>query len=414
MKPKAAAENAERWEWMRAELDALEAAGRVRKLEPALWLEHGWIERAGKRLLHLASNHYLGFEPWLDDAGWAALAAECRRLGEPAVRIGSGASRLITGHDPQHDALERELAAFKDTEAAIVFSSGYMANAGVIPALVGRNGVVFSDRLNHASITDGIILSRAQHIRYPHRDMDRLEKALKQWRTGGPDVLSRQGRMLIVTDAVFSMDGTVAPLADLVTLKERYGAMLMIDEAHSGGVYGPGGRGLCHALGLHAKVDIIMGTFGKAFGAVGAYIAAEDIVVRYLVNRVRTLIYNTGLPPLMAAFIRQRLRDVCAADSARAELMRKAALFRARLQAGGLDTGSGDSHIVPVLCGTDQRAVALSAALAEAGVAGVAIRPPTVPEGTARLRFAPTPAHCDADLLQAADAVVRLAAEARS
>ncbi|WP_326051932.1 aminotransferase class I/II-fold pyridoxal phosphate-dependent enzyme, partial [Paenibacillus thiaminolyticus] len=133
--------------------------------------------------------------------------------------------------------------------------------------------------------------------------------------------------------------------------------MLMVDEAHSGGVYGPGGRGLCHAIGLHTKVDIIMGTFGKAFGAVGAYVAAEDIVVRYLVNRARTLIYNTGLPPLMAAFIRQRLRDVCAADSARAELMRKAALFRARLQAGGLDTGSGDSHIVPVLCGTDQRAV---------------------------------------------------------
>lgn len=176
MKPKAAAETAERWDWMRAELDALEAAGRVRKLEPAVWLEHGWIERAGKRLLHLASNHYLGFEPWLDDAGWAGLAAECRRLGEPAVRIGSGASRLITGHDPQHDALERELACFKDTEAALVFSSGYMANAGVIPALVGRNGVVFSDRLNHASITDGIILSRAQHIRYPHRDMDRLER----------------------------------------------------------------------------------------------------------------------------------------------------------------------------------------------------------------------------------------------
>ncbi|BFH17148.1 8-amino-7-oxononanoate synthase [Paenibacillus melissococcoides] len=409
----AAVEGTGRWHWMRSELDALEEAGRLRKLEPAAWLEHGWIERGGKRLLHLASNHYLGFEPWLDDDGWAGLAAECRRLGEPAVRLGAGASRLITGHDPQHDALERELAAFKDTEAALVFSSGYMANAGVIPALVGRSGAVFSDRLNHASITDGIILSRARHIRYPHRDMDRLEKALKQWHAGGPGVPSRRARLLIVTDAVFSMDGTVAPLADLVTLKERYGAMLMVDEAHSGGVYGPGGRGLCHALGLHQKVDIMMGTFGKAFGAVGAYIAAEDIVVRYLVNRARTLIYNTGLPPLAAAFIRQRLRDVCAADSARAELMRKAALFRARLQAGGLDTGPGDSHIVPVLCGTDQSAVSLSAALAEAGVAGVAIRPPTVPEGTARIRFAPTPAHRDADLLQAADAVVRLAGEAR-
>ncbi|MCY7485666.1 aminotransferase class I/II-fold pyridoxal phosphate-dependent enzyme [Paenibacillus alvei] len=402
--------SSDRWSWMRAQLSEREQAGRLRWLSQTVWLEDGWMMREGKRMLNLASNYYLGLYPWISDALWNSLNEEARLLGEPGLRIGSGASRLITGHDPHHAALEREMSEFKGTEACLVLSSGYMANAGIIPALVGRHDAVFSDRLNHASIVDGIVLSRAEHIRYPHRDLNRLEDQLKKWTVGALGA-GRAARKLIVTDAVFSMDGTLAPLAELATLKERYGAMLMVDEAHSGGVYGIEGRGLCHALGIHERVDIMMGTFGKAFGAVGAYAAAEDIVIRYLVNQARTFIYNTGLPPLVAALVRARLQEVRAAEEARSALMRKASLFRARLQAGGLDTGEGDSHIVPVMLGSDRRVVAVSEGLAEAGVAGLAIRPPTVPEGTARIRFAPSPLHTDEDLATAAEAVVRIADE---
>lgn len=395
----------ERWGWMRAQLAEWEQTGRVREMAQTVWLEDGWMMREGKKMLNLASNYYLGLHPWISDTMWKYLNEDARKLGEPGLRIGSGASRLITGHDPHHTALEYEMADYKQTEACLVFSSGYMANVGVIPALVGRRDAVFSDRLNHASIVDGIVLSRAEHVRYPHRDLNWLEAQLKKWTVGALGA-GRSPRKLIVTDAVFSMDGTQAPLAELVTLKERYGTMLMVDEAHSGGVYGPEGRGLCHALGIQEHVDIIMGTFGKAFGVVGAYVAAEDIVVRYLVNQARTLIYNTGLPPYVAALVRMRLHEVRAAEQARSELMRKASLFRTCLQVGGLDTGEGDSHIVPIMLGSNRRAVAISTALAEVGVAGWAIRPPTVPEGTARIRFAPSPMHCDEDLLRAAEAVV--------
>ena len=389
-------EKATRYPWMERELAELEAQSRLRALKEARWLDNGWIERDGRRQLNLASNHYLGLDPWLTEERFALLKHECAALGEAGIRMGSGASRLVTGHDPAHAQLERELALYKEREAALVFSSGYMANMGVISALVGRHDAVFSDRLNHASIIDGIQLSRAEHVRYPHRDLERLEYALKR---------SRAKRKLIVTDAVFSMDGTIAPLAELGALKERYGALLMVDEAHSGGVFGAGGRGLCHAQEWSSRVDVVMGTFGKAFGAEGAYTAADQTLVRYLVNKARTLIFSTGLPPMMAALLRQRLREVIAADAARATLLQHAKRFRERLQQAGLRTGDGSSHIVPVLVGSDRAAVRISAALSEQGIAAVAIRPPTVPEGTARMRFTPMAIHRQEDLLAAADTI---------
>ncbi|WP_245596004.1 aminotransferase class I/II-fold pyridoxal phosphate-dependent enzyme [Paenibacillus taiwanensis] len=393
-----------RYGWMHEELDHWDKGSRMRVLEVTRWLEQGWMEREGKPLFNLASNHYLGLCPWLDEAALMDVKAECFAAGEDGVRIGSGASRLVAGHDPLHAALERDMANFKQRDRCLVFSSGYMANVGVISALVGRHDTVFSDRLNHASLNDGVILSRAEHIRYPHRDMNRLEHSLRKW--SGARSTRRKG--LIVTDGVFSMDGTVAPLEDLVSLAERYGTMLMVDEAHSGGVYGIGGRGLCHAARVHQRIDVVMGTFGKAFGAVGAYVAADEVLIRYLINRARTLVYSTGLPPLMAAIVHRRLREVQAADEARDRLVRHAALFRARLRAGGLNIGAGDSHIVPVLLGSDKRAVAAGQALAEAGVAGIAIRPPTVPEGSARIRFAPMASHQEADLIWAADQIIQV------
>ncbi|MDK8182701.1 8-amino-7-oxononanoate synthase [Paenibacillus sp. UMB4589-SE434] len=394
----------ERYAWMQEELDDWDNGSRMRVLQVTRWLENGWMEREGKRLFNLASNHYLGLCPWLDEATLMNVKTDCFAAGEAGVRIGSGASRLVVGHDPLHAELEQDMANFKQRDRCLVFSSGYMANVGVISALVGRHDTVFSDRLNHASLIDGAVLSRAEHIRYPHRDMNRLEHSLRKW--SGDRATRHKG--LIVTDGIFSMDGTVAPLEDLVVLAERYGTMLMVDEAHSGGVYGFGGRGLCHAVGVHQRVDVVMGTFGKAFGAFGAYVAADEVLIRYLVNRARTLVYSTGLPPLMAAIVRRRLREVQAADEARDRLVRHAALFRARLRAGGLHTGAGDSHIVPVLLGSDRRAVAAGQALAEAGVAGIAIRPPTVPEGSARIRFAPMASHQESDLIWAADQIVQV------
>ncbi len=394
-----------KYDWMHQDLERLQAGDRLRTMIESHWLDDGYMERDGIRMLNLASNHYLGLNPWLDDNGWEQVKAWCRQYGESGVRIGSGASRLISGHDGVHAQLEREIAKFKGRQAALVFTSGYMANVGVIAALVGRNDAVFSDRLNHASIVDGALLSRAHMYRYSHLDMNKLEYQLQQW---SKTLEGKRNHALIVSDAVFSMDGTVAPLRDLVLLKERYNALLLIDEAHSGGVYGVEGRGLCHKLGLHERVDIVMGTFGKAFGAVGAYIAADDIVIRYMINRARTLIYNTGLPPLMAALILMRLEQVKKADHSRFALMRNAALLRDGFMEAGLNTGEGSSHIVPLILGTDDRAVEISRELAQLGIAGIAIRPPTVPEGTARIRFTPMASQSEQELRKAVSIVVNV------
>ncbi|MBD8500813.1 aminotransferase class I/II-fold pyridoxal phosphate-dependent enzyme [Paenibacillus arenosi] len=397
-----------KYDWMHQDLERLQAGERLRNMIESHWLDDGYMERDGIRMLNLASNHYLGLNPWLDDDGWEQVKAWCRQYGESGVRIGSGASRLISGHDGVHAQLEREIAKFKGRQAALVFTSGYMANVGVIAALVGRNDAVFSDKLNHASIVDGALLSRAHMYRYSHLDMNKLEYQLQQW---SKTLEGKQNHALIVSDAVFSMDGTVAPLRDLVLLKERYNALLLIDEAHSGGVYGVEGQGICHKLSLHERVDIVMGTFGKAFGAVGAYIAADDIVIRYMINRARTLIYNTGLPPLMAALILMRLEQVKKADHSRLALMRNAALLRDGFIEAGLNTGVGSSHIVPLILGTDDRAVAISRKLAQSGIAGIAIRPPTVPEGTARIRFTPMASQSEEELRKALSIIVKVVRE---
>lgn len=390
-----------RYSWMERSLQQLKGWSRLRELHETSWSDGGYVMREGRRLLNLASNHYLGLSPWLED-----YIEQIRELiaagGEPYIRMGSGASRLISGHDPQHEALEAELASFMERERVLVFTSGYMANVGVIQALVGRNDAVFSDRLNHASIVDGIQLSRAKHFRYPHRDLERLENMLKSWSEQYPT-----GRALIVTDAIFSMDGTKAPLHKLVELKERYGAMLMVDEAHSIGVYGDKGKGLAYHEGLHQHVDLIMGTLGKAFGLEGAFIAADGIVVDYLINHARTFIYNTAMPPMMAAMLRIRLREVQEAAPSRERLMQHANLLRGLLQESGFDTGEGDSHIVPVLLGDDRHAVKVSEAILQTGIAGIAIRPPTVPQNEARIRLTPMAIHTTEQLTYACNQFIQ-------
>jgi 8-amino-7-oxononanoate synthase len=368
-------------QWMSEELRALEGKAQYRSLATAAAQADGSIVKAGRKLMNLASNHYLGLDLQLTEARLARLTEQAEALGTH-VGIGSTASRLIVGSDPVFAAFEAEFAAFKGTESCLLFGSGYLANSGVIPALVGRHDVVFSDRLNHASIVDGITLSRADHIRYRHRDLDQLEQQLKQ--------VGSTKRKLIVTDTIFSMDGSLAPLRELVTLKQRYGAMLMVDEAHSGGIFGAKGEGLTHALRLTEQVDIQMGTFSKAYGCYGAYIAGDSILREYLINKARSFIYTTALPPLIVLAIRDNWLQAQQEDWRRLTLLENAIWFREQLQSLGFDTGESECQIVPLIVGDNERTIALSQRLQQAGIAAVAIRPPTVPEGSARIRFSLT------------------------
>ena len=356
--------------------------------------EGAWVVTDdGRRLLNFSSNDYLGLSSHPDVLDAAARAAA--RAG------GATASRLIVGTDPAYAELEAKLADFQGTEAALVFGSGYLANVGVISCLVGNGDAVFSDSLNHASIIDGCRLSRAAIHRYRHGDVEELQAMLQG---------SNAERKLIVTESVFSMNGDVAPLAEIVELKERYGAALLVDEAHADGVLGPHGEGYAHELGVADRVELHLGTFGKAFGAYGAYVAGSALWVRYLVNASRSFVFTTGLPAAVVAAVDAALDVVYAADDVRADLQEQARRFRTRLASLGLDTSGSSTQIVPLVTGASDAAVALSAALEDAGVLAVAIRPPTVPPGTARLRFSLTALHGERDVEAALGAVQATAA----
>jgi len=382
-------------ELLAQELAERDAAGLTRSLRP---LErHGaWVEREdGRRLLNLSSNDYLGLA-----SHPAVREAAARAAGRGA---GATASRLIVGTDAATSALEERLADFQGTEAALVFGSGFLANVGVVSALVGSDDAVFSDRLNHASIIDGCRLSRAAIHRYDHVDVDQLETLLQR---------DRSRRKLIVTESVFSMDGDVAPLAELVELKERYGAALLVDEAHADGVFGPHGEGMAHELGLADRIDLHLGTFGKAFGVYGAYVAGGAVWVRYLLNAARSFVFTTALPPAVIGAVDAALDLVREADDARVELRAKASAFRDGLRTLGLDTQRSLTQIVPAVVGGNEAALDLARALEEQGVLAVAIRPPTVPQGRARLRFSITAAHERADLEDGLNAVAQAVASA--
>ena len=374
------------------ELAALEAQSLRRRLQVVEEvLPGGKVRVAGRVLLNLSSNDYLGLaqDPRLIKGAQEAAA----RWG-----AGAGASRLVVGHLGLHEDLEAELAAFKGTEAAVIFSTGYMANVGAIAALAGPGDVIFSDRLNHASIMDGIKLSGANLERFPHRDLNRLEKMLKQASAGK--------RRLIITDSVFSVDGDLAPLKEIVELKERYGAWLMIDEAHATGVLGPGGAGLAKALGLTAAVDIHMGTFSKALGSLGGYVAGDRRLIDYLHNRARSFIYSTALPPPVLGAIAAAFALVRDEPERRLDLLRQAALFRQGLSSAGFDTLGSETQIVPALVGKNDPTLQFAAALRDRGLMAVALRPPTVPPGKARVRFSLSAAHEAADLSQALETIV--------
>jgi 8-amino-7-oxononanoate synthase len=354
----------------------------------------GKVRVAGQVLLNLSSNDYLGLsqDPRIIKAAQAAAA----QWG-----AGAGASRLVVGHLALHEAVEAKLAGFKDTEAAVIFPTGYMANVGTISALVGPGDVVFGDRLNHASIYDGIKLSGAAFKRFPHRDLNRLEQLLLE--------AGSARRRLIITDSVFSVDGDLAPLKDLVALKARYQAWLMIDEAHATGVLGAKGAGLAEALGVTRGVDIHMGTFSKALGSLGGYVAGDRRLVDYLHNRARSFIYSTALAPPVLGAIDQALEIVRQEPERRLYLSQESEDFRQALLAAGLDLLGSETQIIPVLVGANDRALEFAARLKDQGLMAVALRPPTVPPGRARVRFSLSAAHSRQDLHRARETIVAAA-----
>ena len=344
--------------------------------------------RDGKRLVNLSSNNYLGL------AGHPALIEATARGA--ASGAGAGSSRLVVGSDSATAALEQKIAAFKGCEAALVVGSGYLANVGAIAALCDRDTAIFLDRLDHASIVDGARLSGAQLSRYRHVDLDHLEQLLET---------SRAARKLIVTDTIFSMDGDTAPLRELVELKDQFGALLVADDAHGGGVFGPRGAGYAHELGLADRIELQVGTFSKAFGVYGAYISAGRLLVDHLVSTCRTLIYSTALPPAVIAAVETSLDLVAEADGRRRELRAKSERFRSRLSELGFDTGASTTQIIPALVGSSEQALELAQTLEQRGVLAVAIRPPTVPAGQARIRFSLMATHADEDLELALEAL---------
>jgi 8-amino-7-oxononanoate synthase len=309
---------------------------------------------------------------------------ENRQVVEEALRLADGvargnlASRLIRESSPLAAALETELADWKGTEAALLFTSGYAANIGIVQALCTRHTHIFCDRLNHASIIDGIRLSGAPLQRYRHCDMADLARRL---------AASKSREKFIVTDAVFSMDGDRAPLADLVELAQRHDACLMVDEAHSTGILGANGSGLAAESGVAQAIDIRMGTLSKAVAGLGGFFAGSSLLRDVLVNHARSLIYSTGLPASVIAFDLAAVRFLRANPQLGADLLARAASFRAKLNEHGYDTLGSTTQIVPCLVGDPGAALELSAFLAQRGIDVPAVRPPTVPPGTARLRF---------------------------
>ena len=373
------------------ELDTLRAEGLYRSMRVISGAQGSRVELDGREVLLLCSNNYLGL------AGHPAL----KRAAVAGVEfgVGSGASRLVSGTMELHERLEARIAAFKGTQRALLFNSGYAANTGIISALVGRGDAIFSDRLNHASIVDGAQLSRAGYYRYPHRDMAALERMLRE--KGG------KGRRLIVTDGVFSMDGDLAPLEKLVQLAKSHDALLMVDDAHGSGVLGASGRGSAELCGVLDGIDIHMGTLGKGFGSFGAYAAASGTICDYLVNKARSFIFSTSLPPAVLAASLAALDLVDSPEGAqlRERLAANVALFKQRLAGAGFDTMGSETQIIPIFVGPAAATMAFSAELLEQGLFVQGIRPPTVPPGSCRLRCTIMATHETADLEAAADTI---------
>jgi glycine C-acetyltransferase len=365
------------------ELQAIKQSSLYRRLRRVENDQGPTLVLDGREVINFSSNNYLGI------ANHPALAAAAKEAID-RYGCGSGASRLISGNMTLHEELETKLATFKGTEAALVFNSGFQANTGILSTLAGEGDAIFSDALNHASIIDGCRLSRAKSIVYAHGDLDQLESALK--------LEVKAGRKLIVTETIFSMDGDEAPLGGIVELAEKYGAMVMVDEAHATGIFGSTGAGIVAKLGLGERVAVQMGTLGKALGGFGAYVAGSRALRELLINRCRSFIFTTSLPPAIMAMAMVAIDLVQQEPERREALWNNCRILQAGLRELGFSSGSGESPILPLVIGDAGKCMQFSERLLEKGIFAQGIRPPTVPPGTSRLRVTLMATHARAHI----------------
>ena len=375
-------------EELSAELAELREVGRFRSLRTIAPLPGGRAKFEGKTYCNLSSNDYMGIA--CDPDLRKAFYAQYPDTASPELAQSSASSRLLTGNTPSYERLEETLSSLYHKRAALVFNSGYHANIGILPALSGEKDLILSDKLNHASIIDGMRLADAEFKRYRHLDMEQLETMLQNLR-------SKYRRVFLVTESIFSMDGDAADLAKMVELKKKYDAVLVVDEAHAVGVRGPAGTGLAAEAGVADDVDILIGTFGKAFGSTGAYAVMSPELRSYLVNRMRPLIFTTGLPPVILNWSRFVMERCAAMDARREKLARMGNRLRELFRNAGLVTG-GESQIVPLVVGEDRPALETAEKFQKNGFLVFAIRPPTVPQGTCRLRFSLSAALDESDI----------------
>ena len=364
------------------DLAQLASAHLIRKRPAVEAVDGAHLRVAGQNVLAFCSNDYLGLSQH-------PALIEAAQRGAAKYGVGAGASPLVSGHSDAHEALERELAEFTGHQRALYFGSGYVANIGIIPSLVGRGDAVFSDALNHACLIDGVRLSRADTHVYPHNDLAALTRALEA---------STARRKLIVTDAVFSMDGDVAPLREMIALCERHDAFLMIDDAHGFGVLGPDGRGTAAHLGIDSPRLVYMATLGKAAGSAGAFVAGHATLVEWIMQRARSYIFATATPALVAEVLRASVKVIREEGWRREHLTRLIARLREGTASLPWEHPESFTAIQPLIIGGNAEALAAMTALRERGIWAPAIRPPTVPDGTARLRVSLSAAHSEADV----------------
>jgi 8-amino-7-oxononanoate synthase len=378
---------------LQTELDERAAHGLLRKRRTLDTPQSPHIVVDGRPYLAFCSNDYLGLasHPQLI----AALQQGAQQWG-----VGAGAAHLVSGHFAPHHQLEEQLAAFVGKPAGLLFSTGYMANLGVVQALVGKGDTVLADKLNHASLNDAMLLSRAETKRYRHGDMAQLAQLLGQ---------TKSGRKLVITDAVFSMDGDMAPLRELLALCKQHDARLYVDDAHGFGVLGEHGRGSLSHFGIASKRIIYMATLGKAAGVSGAFVAAEQAVIDTLVNHAHSYVYTTATPPALSVALSQSLQQIAQGDALRTHLKGLITQLLNGLSDLPWQLMPSDTAIQPLLIGDNHRALKLSEGLRERGIWVAAIRPPTVPQGTARLRITLSAAHSEADVTQLIGALHELA-----
>jgi len=374
---------------LQKELDQRKADGllRQRRLLDSPQAEH--IVANDKQYLSFCSNDYLGL------ANHPKLIATMQQAAGDSG-VGSGASNLITGHHRYHDELEKKLAKFVGMPAALVFSTGYMANIGVVSALMGRDDAVFCDKLNHACLNDGAILSRADFQRFAHNDVAALEKLLKA---------SKAKHKLIAVDAVFSMDGDIAPIPDYLRLCEQYDAYLYIDDAHGFGVLGEHGKGSLSHFKVKSPRIIMMATLGKAAGVAGAFVAGEQVVIDYLIQKARSYVYSTPAPPALSATLAASVSLIEQGDDLRQHLRHLITTLKQNLRLGKWQLMPSETAVQPLVVGSNHAALALSEHLQKQGILVPAIRPPTVPVNTARLRISLSAAHSEQDVIKLAQAI---------